>query len=116
MQKYIKKGIKRDKSRIGVAYINKPHLNQKYPSSNRSNSHLNRAKKSVSIVSLSPNENLNYGKEMILYNPYHKAPGNKKIHLPYLKNRRAVPRVRHDSRHVKPRGDKSVKNGSFEGD
>ena len=72
-------------------YIQKP----KYI--NRASSQLTTAKKSVSIVSLSPNEHMHYGQNIAMLNPYSKGSVKNRIHLPYLKkNRRAMPRLRPD--------------------
>ena len=105
----LKRGMK-DVLRMGDAYLSKPRSN-KY----RANSQIKRGMKSVSIVSLSPNDNLNYGKDMVLYNPYSKGVQKQKIHLPYLKkNRRVAPRIREDNRHTRLRGDRSVNNASID--
>jgi len=104
------KGVKKGLQRMGNAYLNKAKFDKF-----RSNSQMNRNKKSVSIVSLSPNENFNYGKDMILYNPYSKGLSKQKIHLPYLKkNRRAIPRIRHEVKNTKPRVERSMNNASID--
>lgn len=114
MPKYLHNSLKRHKPRVGAPYISNPRM-PKYQSMNRSNSQVNRGKKSVSIVSLSPNDDLNYGKDIMLYNPYTRATaGKQKIHLPYLKSRRAMPKIRRDGRHSKRRVDSSVKSTSID--
>lgn len=52
----------------------------------RASSQLDSIKKSVSIVSISPSENMHMpGKDSLNYNPYSKNARHPKIHLPYLK-------------------------------
>ncbi|CAI2386437.1 unnamed protein product [Moneuplotes crassus] len=113
VHKYSGKGFKKQKPRVGVAYISKPRFD-KIQSVGRSNSQLNKENKSVSIVSLSPNNDLNYGKDMVLYNPYNKSISKQKIHLPYLKSRRAAPKIRKDPKQVRPRNESSIKNTSID--
>lgn len=92
--------------RINDVYSN----HQIYPGL-RANSQLGGGKKSVSIVSLSPSDGMQYGKDIMIYNPYSKSMNKQtKIHLPYLKkNRRAMPRLRVN-------GNKSRRNNKRDGE
>lgn len=77
---------------------------QKPKQINRASSQLANAKKSVSIVSLSPNEHMHYGQNLIMQNPYSKGSVKNRIHLPYLKkSRKAMPRLRPDINHSNQR-------------
>jgi hypothetical protein len=88
-------------------YINKP----KYI--NRASSNLTIAKKSVSIVSLSPNEHMHYGQNMIMPNPYTKGSIKSRIHLPYLKKtKRVMNRLRPDINNSNPRISSNLTNNN----
>lgn len=104
------KGAKKELKKLNYIYSSSKH---KYPEI-RANSQLNSAKKSVSIVSLSPSDNMNHGKDMILYNPYNKSLNKNKIHLPYLrKQKKPVPQMRIEN-NSKRRNDRIINNISLD--
>lgn len=51
----------------------------------------NNKKKSVSIVSLSPSDSLNYGKDVLLYNPYGKGASKQKIQMVFKSFMKCTP-------------------------
>lgn len=105
------KGAKKELKKMSYIYSSSK---QKY-SGIRANSQLNSAKKSVSIVSLSPSSNMNHGNNMILYNPYSKSLNKNKIHLPYLrKQKKVMPQIRADNSYNKRRNDRIVNNISLD--
>ena len=104
------KGAKKELKKLNYIYSSSKH---KYPAI-RANSQLESAKKSVSIVSLSPSENMN-NKDIILYNPYTKSLNKNKIHLPYLrKQKKPMPQMRDDNNLSKRRNDRITNNISLD--